>query len=127
MVKEAVDEAFDLPGPHLGWKTMGIYRNWKHCAICGQPIQSDISKLLRHRMANHRGARNDNVEEEGFLLRNCLPSNSKYSNFAEYMQNKETVLRESIFTAITRARRRSKPKHADIADSDEGITDEYNY
>ena len=71
---------FDLAGAHLGYK-VGLRKCWKHCGICGEPVQSQKVKLKRHCARQHVNEFVDIVENEGFLRRGRLPSHSKYKNF----------------------------------------------
>ena len=52
----------------------------KFCAICGEQVQSDNTKLIRHCQHHHKDPVTGSCSNEGYLRFGCQPSNPKYSN-----------------------------------------------
>ena len=64
----------------------------KFCAICGEQVQSDNTKLIRHCQHHHKDLETASCFNEGYLRYGCQPSNPKYSNLQEHLADPKTPL-----------------------------------
>ena len=56
---------------HYARQTKAGRRPMKFCAICGEQVQSDNTKLIRHCQHHHKDLATASCFNEGYLLYGC--------------------------------------------------------